>query len=157
MQKSNKVGFIVDELSSSQLSYSIISNINKREKRHDEDFVVFFENSSPVVKEPHFSIMGVHELWNFYGTGIATSVSTCFSLAESAAPTKKFFYVWDLEWHRNNNNEYNYDIEAFLSDDIQLIARSEDHAKAITNYCNRDVCGVFDFNLDINNLMEIIK
>ncbi|MAF25145.1 hypothetical protein CL634_06175 [bacterium] len=156
MQKSNKVGFIVDNLSSSQLSYSIISAINKREKKHDEDFVVFFENSSPVVREPLFSIMGLHELWNFYGVGIATSVSTCFSLAKSPAPVKKFFYVWDLEWHRNTS-QYSYIIDAFLNNNIQLIARSEDHAKAITNYCNRDVCGVLDFNFDINNLMEIIK
>jgi hypothetical protein len=44
-----------------------------------------------------------------------------------------------------------------LKEDIDLIARSEDHAKAIKNYCNRDVVGVFDFNSGLESLMGIIK
>ena len=45
----------------------------------------------------------------------------------------------------------------FLKEDIDLIARSEDHAKAIKNYCNRDVVGIFDFNSGLESLMGIIK
>ena len=47
-------------------------------------------------------------------------------------------------------------IQAYNNKGVDLIARSEDHAKAIKNYCNRDVCGIVtDFNMD--QLMEIIK
>ena len=152
----NKIGFILDDLSSSQLSYEVISSINNFDISFDQDFVVFFENSSPMVIEPFFGVMNLQELWGFDGIAIATSVSSCLSLSNTQSPIKKFFYVWDLEWSRNRSS-YDHGIQAFLKEDIGLIARSEDHAKAIKNYCNRDVVGIFDFNYVLNNLMETIK
>ena len=41
--------------------------------------------------------------------------------------------LWDLEWSRNRSS-YDQGIQAFLKEDINLIARCEDHAKAIKNY-----------------------
>lgn len=152
----NKIGFIVDDLSSSQLSYEVISSINSFDTSFDQDFVVFFENSSPIVIEPFFGVMNLQELWGFDGIAIATSVSSCLSLSNTQSPIKKFFYVWDLEWSRNRSS-YDQGIQAFLKEDINLIARSEDHAKAIKNYCNRDVVGIFDFNSGLESLMGIIK
>ena len=152
----NKIGFIVDDLSSSQLSYEVISSINSFDTSFDQDFVVFFENSSPMVIEPFFGVMNLQELWGFDGIAIATSVSSCLSLSNTQSPIKKFFYVWDLQWSRNRSS-YDQGIQAFLKEDIDLIARSEDHAKAIKNYCNRDVVGIFDFNSGLESLMGIIK
>ena len=152
----NKIGFIVDDLSSSQLTYEVISSINSFDTSFDQDFVVFFENSSPIVIEPFFGVMNLQELWGFDGIAIATSVSSCLSLSNTQSPIKKFFYVWDLEWSRNRSS-YDQGIQAFLKEDINLIARSEDHAKAIKNYCNRDVVGIFDFNSGLESLMGIIK
>ena len=152
----NKIGFIVDDLSSSQLSYEVNSSINSFDTSFDQDFVVFFENSSPMVIEPFFGVMNLQELWGFDGIAIATSVSSCLSLSNTQSPIKKFFYVWDLEWSRNRSS-YDQGIQAFLKEDINLIARSEDHAKAIKNYCNRDVVGIFDFNSGLESLMGIIK
>ena len=62
----------------------------------------------------------------------------------------------DLEWCRTKGREFEYIIQAFNKDDIQLIARSKDYAKAIKNYCNKDVVGVVD-NFNIKQLMEIIN
>ena len=152
----NKIGFIVDDLSSSQLSYEVISSINSFDTSFDQDFVVFFENSSPMVIEPFFGVMNLQELWGFDGIAIATSVSSCLSLSNTQSPIKKFFYVWDLEWSRNRSS-YDQGIQAFLKEDIDLIARSEDHAKAIKNYCNRDLDWIFDFNSGLESLMGIIK
>ena len=132
----NKIGFIVDDLSSSQLSYEVISSINSFDTSFDQDFVVFFENSSPMVIEPFFGVMNLQELWGFDGIAIATSVSSCLSLSNTQSPIKKFFYVWDLEWTREHGRDFESTIKAFSNEDIELIARSEDHAKAIENYCN---------------------
>ena len=72
------------------------------------------------------------------------------------APSKKFFYVWDLEWARQHGKEFDYIVKAYSNKEVNLIARSDDHAKAIKNYCNRDVCGIVpNFNMD--QLMEIIQ
>ena len=86
-----------------------------------------------MVIEPFFGVMNLQELWGFDGIAIATSVSSCLSLSNTQSPIKKFFYVWDLEWSRNRSS-YDQGIQAFLKEDINLIARSEDHAKAIKNY-----------------------
>ena len=80
--------------------------------------------------------MSTNEIWSFEGSLFATSVSTSLSVQKSFAPKNKFFYVWDLEWTREHGRVFESTIKAFSNEDIELIARSEDHAKAIENYCN---------------------
>ena len=87
------------------------------------------------------------------------------SLVEKAALYKdsldrkveeKYFYIWDLDWHRQNGRDFEYTIQAYNNPQLNLIARSSSHAKAIKNYCNRDVCGVVD-NFNIDQLMGVIN
>ena len=156
MPKVKKVGVVVDDLSASQLSYHIIKNINKQVEESDTDFVAFFQNSTASMLPMHFSSMCINEIWSFDGVAIATSVSTVLSISKTFSPKQKYFYVWDLEWCRSKGRDFEYVIQAFNKDDIQLIARSKDYAKAIKNYCNKDVVGVVD-NFNIKQLMEIIN
>ena len=156
MPKVKKVGVVVDDLSASQLSYHIIKNVNKQVEESDTDFVAFFQNSTASMLPMHFSSMCINEIWSFDGVAIATSVSTVLSISKTFSPKQKYFYVWDLEWCRTKGREFEYIIQAFNKDDIQLIARSKDYAKAIKNYCNKDVVGVVD-NFNIKQLMEIIN
>ena len=98
------------------------------------------------VIQPQFATMGINEIWSFNGPIIATSVSTALSLLKSHSATKKYFYVWDLEWTRPHGHDFLYNIKAFKN--INLIARSDEQAEAIKNYCNIDVSGIVeDFNL----------
>mgnify|MGYP003644319567 CR=1 FL=1 len=156
MQKHNQTGIILEELSASQISYYAINNINEYLKSSVDDFVVFFENMSGSVIQPQFSTMGINEIWSFSGPTVATTVSTALSLLQSHSITKKYFYVWDLEWSRPRGADYDYIVTAYNNPELQLIARSKDHAKAIKNYCNRDVCGVVP-NFNIKNLMDVIN
>ncbi|MAH46870.1 hypothetical protein CMI37_13655 [Candidatus Pacearchaeota archaeon] len=156
MPKVKKVGVVVDDLSASQLSYHIIKNINDHVEESDTDFVAFFQNSTASMLPMRFSSMCINEVWNFDGVAIATSVSTVLSISKTFSPKQKYFYVWDLEWCRAKGREFEYIIQAFNKDDIKLIARSKDYAKAIKNYCNRDVVGVVD-NFNIKQLMDTIN
>ena len=156
MPKVKKVGVVVDDLSASQLSYHIIKNINNHIEESDTDFVAFFQNSTANMLTMHFSSMCINEIWSFDGVAIATSVSTVLSISKTFSPKQKYFYVWDLEWCRTKGREFEYIIQAFNKDDIKLIARSKDYAKAIKNYCNKDVVGVVD-NFNIKQLMDIIN
>jgi hypothetical protein len=156
MPKVKKVGVVVDDLSASQLSYHIIKNINKQVEESDTDFIAFFQNSTANMLPMHFSSMCINEIWSFDGVAIATSVSTVLAISKTFSPKQKYFYVWDLEWCRTKGREFEYIIQAFNKDDIKLIARSKDYAKAIKNYCNRDVVGVMD-NFNIKQLMDIIN
>ena len=152
-----KLGLILEDTSANQNSYHAIRNLNfATNNNNDKDFVIFFENATPNVIQPAFAFMNSSEIWNFDGTLISTTAANTMLSINAIAPKKKFFYVWDLEWCRPHGKGFDYMIQAYNNKGVDLIARSEDHAKAIKNYCNRDVCGIVtDFNMD--QLMEIIK
>ena len=156
MQKINQVGIVLEELSASQLSYFAIKNINEYIEDNCNDFVVFFENMTGSVIQPQFATMAINEIWSFNGPVIATSVSTAMSLSKSHSVTKKYFYVWDLEWSRRHGKDYDYISTAYTNPEIELIARSKDHAVAIENYCNRKVSGIVP-NFNITKLMDTIN
>ena len=100
--------------------------------------------------------MNTTELPYFDGTLIATSISTCLTAIKSISPSKKIFYVWDLEWMRNTGRNYEHSIQAFIDKSVVLVARSESHAKAIKNYCNKTPsCIAEDFNIE--KMMEVIN
>ena len=157
MQKSKQIGVLLEDLSASQQTFYVIKNINDYLEKSDIDFVAFFQNSTASMITPRFSTMSVSETWSFSATVIATSVSTALSIQKTCIPAKKYFYVWDLDWHRRGGQDFEYTIQAYNNPELNLIARSSSHAKAIKNYCNRDVVGIFDFNYGLNNLMETIK
>lgn len=154
MQKNKQLGFMIEESSSSQLSFNLIRNINEYVTENQDDFVVFFENSTANVINPEFSFMSLSEIWNFKGHLFATTISTAMSLKKCFATEQKYFYVWDLEWTRRHGRNFESTIQAFTDPTIKLIARSKEHAVAIKNYCNRDVDGIVsDFNIE--KLMRI--
>ena len=149
MQRNNQIGFLIEATSASQLSFNLIKNINNYIEDNGGDFVVFFEVSTSNILTPNFALMSVNEIWSFEGSLIATNVSTAISMRKCFAPKNKLFYVWDLEWTRQHGKDFEFIVQAFTDPNIKLIARSEEHAKAIKNYCNRDVENIVnDFNLE---------
>ena len=121
MQKINKVGVVIDDLSAGQLSYHIIKNINNYVEESSTDFVAFFQNSTSNMMPMTFSSMCINEIWNFDGAAIATSVSTALAISKTFSPRRKYFYVWDLEWCRRNGREFEYNVQAFNKQDINLV------------------------------------
>ena len=156
MQKNKQIGILLEDLSASQLTFYTIKNINDYLENSDIDFVVIFQNSTTSMITPRFSTMSVSEMWSFNGIVIATSVTTALSMQKTCTPVEKYFYVWDLDWHRQSGREFEYTIQAYNDPKLNLIARSSSHAKAIKNYCNRDVCGIVD-NFNIDQLIGVIN
>ena len=155
MPKSKQIGFLIEDTSASQLSFNLIKNINEYSKNSHDDFVVFFENSTASILNPNFSLMSSNEIWSFSGSLFATSIATAMSMKKCFAPKNKLFYVWDLEWTRRHGKDFESIVQIFTDPSISLIARSEEHAKAIENYCNRNVQHVVnDFNIE--KLVRII-
>tara|TARA_R110002110_G_scaffold404333_1_gene622530 strand:- start:104 stop:565 length:462 start_codon:yes stop_codon:yes gene_type:complete len=152
-----KTGFVVRNLAPSQLSYYLINSINgEMENSCTDEAVVFIQEPSIKMKANNFSMLNSTEMWSFSGSLISTDISTTRQLSSLFGISKKFFYVWDLLWCRPQWRNHELTIKAFTDPSIRLIARSEDHAKMIKNYCNRDVCGIVDdFNME--QLKEVIS
>jgi|TARA_B100001113_G_C21044582_1_gene593930 hypothetical protein len=156
-QENKQIGFLVNDLSASQLSFFLIKNLNDYKQKEDLEAVLFFENSSSLAIKPNVPLMAINEIWNFDGVLISTDVNTTLSLKKCFAPAKKIFYVWDLEWMRNiagRTKEFESVVQAFNDESIQLIARSEDHAKAIENISNRKIKHIVE-NFNIEKLVRI--
>ena len=145
----NKIGVMLGDLGASQLSFNVVTKLNKECEKSNNDFVAFVENITNHIIPPSFAIMGVNEIWSFDGTLVATSASTALHLSKATNPANKFFYVWDLEWMRPNGKDFQYMVRAYNNPNVKLIARSPEHALAIKNYCNRGVHGIVeDFNME---------
>ena len=85
------------------------------------------------------------EAWSFDGVLISTNLETTKMMMACIKSTKKFFYVWDLEWIRRKKN-YMYNLQAYQN--IELITRSFEYARLLENYCNKKVKAIVpDFNL----------
>ena len=153
-----KIGVILEDLGMSQLSYSVISNINKAcEHNSENDYIIFFNNMVAPVIPPNCALMNSSEIWSFDGHLIGTSVATTLMALKSINSAKKYFYVWDLEWTRHaQHRQYSQDIPAFRSRGVSLIARSKEHAAAIQNYSNRKVSHIVP-DFDIENMHEVIN
>ena len=154
-QEDNQIGFLVNDLTASHLAFSLIKNLNEYETA--SDIVLFFENVSSSIIKPNFPVMAMNEIWNFEGFLVSTDINTTLTLKRCFAPRKKVFYVWDLEWMRNGREKttsFEEIIQAFSDETIELVARSQDHAKAIENLSNRKIKHIVE-NFNIEKLMRI--
>ena len=155
MKNLKNFSVLVDNSGASQLSFCVITEINRlTEIRPEIDAILFYENQHKNCVPANFSTMQISEAWGQEGPIIATSFSTANKLA-SFPSEKKFFYVWDLDWIRNS---YRYESlsQVYTDESLNLIARSESHKKAIENAFNREISHVVpDFN--INEILSILE
>lgn len=144
-----RIASIVDDLSLSQGAFYMIKNFNKLGEDLNNQPFCFYNNLSSITTTPLFSIAHVYYANYFYnGNMICTSMNTLKILSNIHTNSKKFFYVWDLEWLRGNYN-YIENVKLMRNDKIELIARSEHHAKCIKEYCNKAPCAIIeDWNLE---------
>jgi len=148
MQKVFKLGVLLPHLGPSQASCIAINYANHlSEQHHDYDFTLFYEELMTPCIRPKCSTLNISEIWAFDGVLISSTINNTISAINAIAPRKKLFYVWDLEWLRGHK-DYMFNMQAYRSKEITLIARSVSHASAISNYCNREVDSIIeDFNL----------
>lgn len=138
-RRSNPIGVVLNNLGPNQLAYFAIKSVN----RANLNVSLFYENMALPCLDVNAPIMTINEIWPFKGTLIATSIDTAIRINKVVGEISRIFYVYDLEWIRNKTN-FIYNMEAFHSN-IEIIARSNEHAKLIENYSNRKVSRVVSY------------
>ncbi len=148
-----KIGVILPHLGPSQLSFTVVNQINYLSNiNNDYDFMIFFENLVKPCVNPNCAAVNSNEIWSFEGILISTNINGAIAASRAVNRAKNIFYVWDLEWLRGMT-DFTSNMQAFRHPDIELVARSQHHAKAIEDYCNKKVSKIIE---DIN-LTEIAK
>lgn len=153
----SNLNILTSDLGPSQMNYFLIRNVNHFHGNHlDKNIQVFTENLSRFCLKPHFGVMNVSEAWGQGGPFISTNISTTSKLVTYPLTSKKFFYIWDLEWLRPQYRIYDMYSPFYLDKGIELISRSKEHKDLIENAFNREVKHIVE-NFDLDKLNEIIK
>jgi hypothetical protein len=145
-----KIGVMINNLGPNQLAFYFINYANELVNRGN-DVMAFIDTPALPCIPPGFSVMSSHEAWSYPGILIATNLSCLGKLINFPATTRKYFYVWDLEWLRMPVKNYKMLSVAYRHPAVKLIARSEEHRKTIEQCWNVEVpyvinnCNLIDF------------
>jgi len=146
-------GVITYALDVSQQGLMITHNLNILVK-DNVDPIVFYREYFPLPITPLFAMMQELEVYGFFHPIIATSFETANRLLHTPGPTKKFFYVMDLEWLYMGTLVYEQLVNVYANEDIELIARSEEHFKLLTDCWKKPIAIIENFNYkDIRSLI----
>lgn len=149
------IAAVVGDISTSQNSFYMIKGFNKLLKDVRFSASVFFQRPSVPPVKPFFACRGVSYLSSYHGVAIATGLQEAQVLLNSGNASDKYFYVWDLEWI-DNPVIFSQAMSIMRDDRLKIIARSESHALAIENFCNKKPIGVVsDWNTD--QLIRLVK
>ena len=76
-------------------------------------------------------------------------------LLNSGNASDKYLYVWDLEWI-DSPMMFDQAMKIMRDKRLKIIARSESHAVAIENFCNKKPIGIVsDWNAE--QLIRLVK
>jgi hypothetical protein len=147
-------GLILPNLGLHQLAFQSLCSINSLiDAQTPHTFSIFQEDIEHAVVTPKASVFNLINIVDFDGILIATTIDNCITMRKSTTTARQMFYVWDLEWTRSTHN-YLHSVQAFHG--VDLIARSEEHAKAITGFSNRH-CAAIIPDINFASIIEWVE
>jgi hypothetical protein len=150
-----KLAAVVNDLGPSQRNFYMIKEFNRTATSKDASISTFYSRPIAPITKPHFSCRSVAFLSGYNGIAIADSLTCAETLLKSHNRSDKYLYLWDIDWLITPVN-FSVACDILRDDRLKLIARSESHAKVISNFCNKDVSGIVD-NWNIDELREVIN
>ncbi len=141
-----KLGVLTKTLGMSQQSFYIAQEGNAlASSEHDIDLVVFYGDHDKIPMFCKFSLMQDCQIWGYNGPVISTDTDLAKILIRCPSLTKRYLYVWNLEW-LYIHKPYREWADVFMHDDLHLIARSPMHYDIIKS-CWKEPCMILeDFN-----------
>lgn len=138
---------MVNSIGYDDQSLFLIENLNKVQ----ENITVFIREWDRTPKVCKFAVMQEKEAYSCGGTVIATSLQTADLLTKLYRPTKKYFYMWSLEWI-GAYVPCDWLAGIYQNDEIKLITRSAEHAQIVERVWGKKALIIEDFNHE-----ELIK
>lgn len=146
MQLKN-IGFLINQLDASQISYLLTANLNDLlNNTYLYNATVFYQYINKPLIIPQFPKMNYQHAWGYEGILIATNIETAKILSNCLRATKKYFYVFDLEWLYQPKLNFEELKNVYQNPSIELIARNKSHADILTRIWKKPVTIIEDFN-----------
>lgn len=147
-----KLGILTNKVDISQLGVTLTAEVNALVISKGIDVIVFHHDWEIVPAIPHFAFLQEKEVWGFDAPVIATNVFQAEKLIRAPRPTRKYLYVWNLEW-LYEDTDYNIYAHIYQHDNLELIARSVSHAQIIEQCWKKPAFIMDDFD---HNVLERI-
>lgn len=137
------IAAVLEDLGPSQKSFYFIKNFNELARDTNFSCSAFVCNIGVPVTKALFSCSSVSFFSDYLGTAIATTLTEADMLLKSNNNSKKYLYLWDMEWLVRPMN-YSQVCNILLDERLKIIARSKSHAQIIENFCNKKPIGIVE-------------
>lgn len=152
-----QAGILIDRMNLSQLGVKLSVALNEIEVDYtDLDVILFNGTQETLPTIARFALMQQCEAWDLAAPVMATSLNTAQMLLKMPCPTRKYFYVYNLEWiYLQNTPPYSALQSVYQNDDIELIARSDSHYDVLKRCWKEPIATIEDF--DYKQLAQILQ
>tara|TARA_R100000805_G_C3621857_1_gene126464 strand:- start:955 stop:1425 length:471 start_codon:yes stop_codon:yes gene_type:complete len=146
---------VLEDLGPSQKAFYFIKNFNELSRNQNFSCSAFLCNIGVPVTKPLFSCSSVSFFSDYFGIAISTTIAEADMLLKSHNNSKKYLYLWDMEWLTRSMN-YSQVCNILLDKRLKIIARSKSHAQIIENFCNKKPIGIVD-DWDKEQLITLLE
>jgi len=147
-----RIGFAIENDCNSQLIHSIF----EQTKYFIGDVILFCENKSKPLLNYNLSTFSIDDSFYFINSPlVATNIKTANSILTNGSNSKKYLYLYDLEWYKKINSlSYDYFESIYRNSKIDIIVENEEYAKLFYKCWNREPCSIIP-NFDLNKLYRL--
>lgn len=149
------ISAFMESLGPSQNAFYLIKEWNKAIDDTQLSLSAFVNAHSVPFQTCLFSYKLSSFLSSYEGVLISTSIKNAAISIKAPTRMDRYLYLWDLNWLRKPTS-YNAMYEVLSNDKIKLLARSEEHADMIENFCNKKTVGIVD-NWNVDQIREIVE
>ena len=143
-------GLLTYALDPSQQGVSFTLGLNRIVETYNSriDPIVFYKEYYQQIITPLFCMMQEVEMWNFPHTVISTTLENTTKLLSCPIPTKKLFYILNLEWLYEKNQNYELLRNIYNNKSIELIVKSQDHFNIVKSCWKKPIGIVEDIHFE---------
>jgi len=141
-------GFLINALGTSQEGFFLTHELNSLLKAYPNmDLSVFYEEFDRIPTMPFFAMYPSINMWSHQGIIITTSTASAYRSLHIPPVKKRFLYVVDLEW-MYKSMPYTYYNNIYNNEQVELIARSMEHAEILTTCWKEPAYVIEDFKAE---------
>ena len=147
-------GVVLNKLNIEQKDITIINELNKLVNKYwDLCPIVFFSEYAKTSTVPLFARMPIEEVYCFSNPVIANDIESATLLLNCPCPTRKMYYLWDLEWIYDD--KFNFNKYSLIYNSFEIIVRSQSHYNLFSKIWRQPNYLIEDFNYEqIRNLFQ---
>jgi len=130
-----QLGFIVDHLGASQISYLLSLQINSMGTT-EHDLCLFIKNYAPPIQEIYTSVFPIGDLPLYNGTIVALDFNGAQYLTNISSNSRKIFYPWFTEWMKHGA-DFLYYSKIARDPLLEVVVPSKSYAEQFEMHFNR--------------------